>query len=221
MGLNSFISFKNEQKRLPKLLTALPRLAACLGNFYIAYRECDNFPYDRIDDIFGRFVLICGALVNLTAVIENLRNAKIVKQIMCEISTVINILETCLNIKYSLKMVKRSLNRKLITHGTVIVLSSIIKYYIETIHGKRLTFSILWAICNVIKYIHLLHLEFYIEFIRHALKSLSAKLTNKMTDQPNYWYHGQKDELWHDLHYMRSVYLRLWNISQKANALFG
>lgn len=151
-GLNSFVSFTNRQKRLPKLLIVLPRLTAILGNIYIAYRVCDKFP-NSIEDIFGRFVLLCGVVVNLTAVIENLCSVQIVQQILCEISTVINILETCLNIKYSHKMVKKSLIRKLKIHAMVIVLSSMIKYYIETIHGKKLTFSILWAVCNTIKLI--------------------------------------------------------------------
>lgn len=42
-----------------------------------------------------------------------------------------------------------------------------------------------------------------------------------MNDRKNYWYHGQRNELWHELHYMKSIYLRLWNISQKVNSLFG
>lgn len=220
-GLNSFVSFTNKQKRLPKLLIVLPRLIAILGNAYIAYRECDNFPYNRVYEIFGRFVLICVVIVNLTAIFENLYCVQIVQQILCEISTVIDILKTCLNIECLHKMMEKSLNQKLISHAMVIVLSATIKYYVETINGKNLIFSILWAICNTIKYIHLLHLEFYIEFIRYALKSLSEKLANKINDRQLYWYHGQRNELWHDMHYTKSIYLRLWNISQKVNSLFG
>lgn len=220
-GLNSFVSFTSDHKRLPKLLSALPRLIAILGNIYIAYRECDNFPYNRVDDIFGRVALMCVVIVNLTAILENLCSAQTMNQILCEISIVIDILKTCLNIEYTHKVVKKALNQKLVSHMAVIVLGASIKYYVETINGKNLIFSSLWAICNTIKYIHLLHLEFYVEFIRYALSSLSEKLANKINDRQIYWYHGQRNELWHDMHYMKAVYLRLCNISQKVSSLFG
>lgn len=221
IGLNSFVSFTNEQKSLPKLLMAIPRLIAILGNIYIGYRECDNFPFHKVEDIFGRVALVVVVIVNLTAILENLCSTQILQQILCEISSVIDIMKTCLNIENTLKMVKKSLNQMLVSHATLIILSALIKYKVETINGKNLIFSMMWTICNTIKYIHLLHLEFYIEFIRHALSSLSGKLANKMNDRQASWYHGQRNELWQDIHYMKSVYLRLWDISQKVSSLFG
>lgn len=221
IGLNSFVSFTDEPKSLPKWLIAIPRLIAILANIYIGYRECDNFPYNRAEDIFGRIALICVVFVNLTAIFENLFSVQLLQQILSEISTVIDIMRTCLNIENTLEMVKISLNQKLVSHATLIVLSASIKYYVEAINGKNLIFSIMWAICNTIKYIHLLHLEFYIEFIRHALSSLSGKLAHKMNDRQVYWYHGQRKELWQDMHYMKSVYQRLCSISQKVSSFFG
>lgn len=220
-GLNPFVSFANEQKRQSKLLIVIPRLVAVLCNISIAYRECKNFPLDTVATIFGRLVLVSGAVVNLIAIFENLFHAHLVYQIFSEISAVINILRICLNINYSHKLMKKSLNRRLTIHIVIIVLGSTIKFYVETTNGIECTLSVLWTISNVIEYMHLFHLSFYIEFIRFILKSLSEKLADKMINCQTYWYHGQNNELWHSLHHMKSVYLKLWNVSQKVNALFG
>lgn len=219
-GLNSFVSLANDQKKLCKTLVLLPRIAAVLGNVYIVYLERENFPHD-IDDIFGRSLLISGPILNLIAIFESLYNSQLVQQILSEISTVINILEIFLKIEYSHKMMKKSLNRKLAMLLAVITMGSIIKFYVETNTGKKPTISVLWTISNVFKYIHLFHLLFYIEFIKFGLESLSEKLAHKMNDRQIFWFHGQRNELWSEMHSMKSVYLRLWNVSQKVNTLFG
>lgn len=221
LGLNPHVSFTNQPKKLSKLLTMIPRLVAILCNIYIAYRDCENISFDKIANIFGRVVLIIGAIANLTAIFENLYNAQNSHQILSEISTVINILKMYLNIEYSYKLAKKTLNRKLVLLITVIVLGSTIKYYIEATNGINRTFSILWAISTFFKYIHLFHLSFYIEFLRFTMKSLNEKLTNKVNNSQAYWYHGQKNKLWHDLHYMKTVYLRLLNVAHEVNSLFG
>lgn len=223
-GLNSFVSLSSDQKKLCKLLVFLPRIAAILGNVCIVYIECEHLPRDydgTVLYIFGRSLLITGPTLNLIAIFESLYNVQSVQQILSEISTVIIILKIHLKMEYSHEMLKKSLNRKLAMPLAVITVGSIIKFYVEINTGKRPTISFLWTVSNVFKYIHLFHMLFYIDFIRFALKSLCEKLANKMNDRQIFWFHGQRNELWSEMHSMKSVYFRLWNVSQNVNSLFG
>ena len=220
-GLNSFISFKNIHKKRCKLITVSLRLIAISINAYIAYRECKDFEYSVYAHIFGYGVLIFVVCVNFTAIFESFVNQKSMCKILKELSSILKTLETYLNIKYPDQAVNVSLNRKIIIHFTIIVAGTVIKYYVEVANNLDPSISLFWTISNVIKYIHLLHVMFYIDFIKFTLASLSEKLSSKMNDPQIYWYHGQNNEFLQIMRHIKTVYFKLWNVSQLVNSLFG
>lgn len=220
-GLNSFVSFANIHKRRSKFIIIPLRLVVIAVNAYIGCRECMVFEYTRYSHIFGYGVLICVVVVNLVAIVENLYHLQTVCKILQDISWILKALETYLNIKYPYQAVKVSLNRKIAAYSTIIMVATTIKHSYEMFYKLNTAMSIYWSISNAIKFIHLLHVMFYIEFMKFTLTSLSEKLAKKVNDRQMYWFHGQKNEFLRLMCHMKSVYFKLWNVSQKVNSLFG
>lgn len=220
-GLNSFVSFENMHKKRSKLTVISSRLVVIFVNVYIGYRECAVFEYTRYSHIFGYGVLICVTIVNLIAVFENLYHLQFAHKILYDISSIIKTLETHLNIKYPYRAVKVSVNRKIIAYTLILGLATMTKYLFEITYKLDTVMSIFWSISNVIKFIHLVHVMFYIDFMKYALTSLSEQLTKKMNDRQIYWFRGQKNEFLRLMCHTKSVYFKLWNVTQKVNSLFG
>lgn len=220
-GLNSFVSFENIHKKRSKFIIIPLRLFAIFINAYIIYQECVNIEYTKYSQIFGYGVLISVVVVNLTGIFENLYHLQLMYKILRELSWILKTFETYLNIKYPYQAVKASLNRKIAIYSTIIAVGTMLKYYVEIICGLNPSLSIFFTISNVIKYIHLLHVMFYIDFMQFALASLSVKLANKINDRQILFYHGQKNDFLQFMCHIKSVYFKLWNVSQKLNSLFG
>lgn len=220
-GLNSFVSFRNIHQKHSKFKIIPLRLVAIFINAYIVYQQCEHFEYTKYSHVLGYGVLICVAGVNLTAIFENLYRLQSMYKILHELSWILKTLETYLKIKYPYRKVKVSLNRKIAIYSTIIAVGSMLKYYVETVYDLNRSMSYLWSISNVIKYIHMLHVMFYIDFIKFALASLSEKLANKMNARQIFFYHGQKNEFLQIMCHIKSVYFKLWTVSKKLNALFG
>lgn len=220
-GLNSFVSFENIHGKRLKFIVIPLRLVAISINAYIGYRECSVFEYQRYSHIFGYGVLICVVVLNLIAIFENLYHLQLVYKILQEISSILKILETFLNIKYPYQAVKVSLNRKIFAYCAIISVTTMIKYTFEFVYGLDTVISIFWSISNAFKFIHLLHVMLYIDFIKFTLASLSEKLTKKINDRQIYWFRGRKNEFLRLMCHIKSVYFKLWNVSQKVNTLFG
>lgn len=220
-GLNSFISFENVHRKRSKFLILSLRFIVISINSYIGYRECKAFEYTRYSHIFGYGVLIFVVVVNLVAVFENAYHLQVVFKILQELSAILKILDTYLNINYPYRAMKCLLNRKIAAYFVIIVVTTATKYAYEVYYNLESTMSIFWSISNAIKFIQLIHVVFYIDFMKCVLKSLSEKLAKKINDRQSYWFRGEKNEFLRLLCHIKSVYFKLWNVSQKMNTLFG
>lgn len=220
-GLNSFVSFENIHRKQSKFVVIFLRLVVISINSYIGYRECEAFEYTRYSHIFGYGVLIFVVVVNLITVFENVYHLQVFYKILQELSSILKTFETYLNIKYPYRAMKHSLNRKIAAYSAILVVTTATKFSYEMFYKLESAMSIYWSISNAIKFIQLIHVVFYIDFVKYALASLSETLAKKVEDRQIYWFRGEKNEFLRLMCHTKSVYFKLWNVSQKVSSLFG
>lgn len=218
-GLSPFISFRNPSAKHSLIVLFLPQIINICINLLIAYHFFDNG--DTNEDFFlGHFLLIILIFSSLVAIIEKLCHLKFIPIILQVLCYIVNNLETSLQVEFSYNSIKKDFRCKFISLFVSIIATLIVRLTFESELGFTRTTDILMALSHCFKYLHMLHVTVYIDFIRLTFEIVGKKIEmmrNNKVKQPI-----QRN--FDSLHVMRSIkviHFKLWHISHWLNAFFG
>lgn len=221
LGINPFVSFTDVHKKHSKFILFLPRMLNLSALSIIIYKFCEQLNYSTFLLIYARFVLISVICVNSVAIVEKLYNWRSTRHILETMSLTIDHLDTFLQIKYPFESFKKSIERKLLFQIMVILVTSTMKHYADSIGGTGWKNSVYWAITNSIQTVTVFHLTFFMDFIECVLVSLNRRVAMKMMNRNINWCHGESEELLYVVRQIKLVYFKLCRMSQCVNCLFG
>lgn len=208
-GLNSFISFSDQREKQSSVLTYSLRILNILVNVFIVFTTHINFHYARSFISFAHMALAIEICINFVAIFENMYNLYLTRQILHTISFTIKAYESSFKVEFPYASIQTSIKWKCLAM-IIAILSRLISHY--TLLGALKNIS--WTIFNLLRSVHLLHLIFYIEFVRTIITGLSQSVL-RLPSNNNY-----KDWL-HVMCKIKLIYLKLWRITQMVNSLFG
>lgn len=220
-GLNPYVSFKTVNKTDSKLAAFLPRVVNITVHACIIYIFCVQLNFTTFLNVYARSVLICVIFANSVAVFENVYNSRIAYQLLQTISFTIYNLEISLHVKYPYKSFKKSVDRKFLLQIAVILVASIVKYFVESINGNDWKKSALWAVSNMIQCVNLFHFAFYLDFIKFVLVSLNRKVMIPTIGKHIHCSSNDRNELLYLMRQIKLIHFQLGHVSRCVNCLFG
>lgn len=170
--------------------------------------------------MFGYFTIIFGNASNFVGLIENLCNAQTMSQIVRDLSYTVNTIEVSLKIAFPFKRMRKSIQCNFLINFFIIIGIFILKYA-NFLTKREISLHVSWTILEVVKLVNLFHLIFYVEFMRFALSCLNEKVMKLMSDTNIFWHHETNKEWLCVIRHTKTIYLRVFCISQRANTLFG
>lgn len=215
LGLNPFISFSDITKKRSKIITFFLRSLNVLVSVFVAFKTGFNFQHSKWFFVFAQIVFAYDVCINFIAVFENLKNLNATYRILQILSFVIDMFVTTLDANFPYTVMKKSIKWKFFVILITVLLRFIGHYGYNQV---RLLQNIMWSIFNVLTGVHLMHLIFYIEFIRFILAGLCEKIA-MLTSRTRC--HKKTKEWLHFMQQVQLIYFNLWRIAHIVNSLFG
>lgn len=216
LGLNSGISFIEPHKKRSRALTHSLRMFNIFVNLFIVYTTSVQFHYARSFLLLVHLGLVSEMGINFVAVFENWFNFHSSRQILQTISFTIKAIESSSKVEFPYVSIVKSIKIKL----TLIILTTLLRVVSHYKYFNPLqNFS--WSIFYFLKGAHLLHLIFYIEFVRITITGLSQNVLLLASDSSSQWQRNEAKELLHLMRKIKLIYLKLCRIARIANSLFG
>lgn len=218
LGLNPFISFHNINKRPSKVISFFLRFINVVESLLVIYLTNIAWRHAKWFAIFVHLSFTFDVCINLIAVFENLSNFNATYRILQTVSIVIELFVTTFAANFPYNTIKKSIKWKFL-----IIMSTVFLKFLghRGTNPKKLIINILWTIFNTISNFHLLHLIFYIEFMKCILLGLSEKIVKLTNHTRVYWRHEKTKEWMNMIHRIKLIHFKLWRIARAVNSLFG
>lgn len=220
LGLNPFVSFNNSSVKNVSIAVYLPRLVNIFVNLLVT---CGFFYQILMSSELGlsHLLLIIFNMANFIGQFESIRfNLKFQRVLLQTVYSTINYLEMHILILYPLKKFRNKF------HLNFVILmihfgSLIIKYFINTtIFRITAITDVLMIISLVLKDLQLIHIIFYIDFIKFSLQSLNKKILKHKSEQINSFCMNDQESL-QLTRQIKLVYFKLWHVSYFIDSQFG
>lgn len=218
LGLNPFISFTAPNKKRSKFISIFFRSLNILVSLFVVYITGVKLQFNKSFIVFGHLTFISDVSINFIAVFENLSNLNATYRILQTLSFVIGMFGTTFKSDFPYKAMKKSIIWKF----SVIFVTVFLKFMGHYGYAKgRLVQNLSWGIYDALTGVHLMHLIFYIEFIKFILAGVSEKVVVLTTQKSIYWRCEKTSDWLHVMHRIKLIYFKLWRIAHSANTLFG
>lgn len=216
LGLNPFISFADLNKKRSKIITFVLRSLNILLSSFLAISTGLYINSNRSFIVFGHLVFAFDVGINFVAVLENLGNLNATYRILQTISYVIDLYVKTFEVDFPYAAMKKSIRWNFL----LIVIAPFLSF-IGHYRKGQLTQSISWFIFNSITGFHVMHLLFYIEFMKLILAGLNDKIAILECQKSVHWRHERTKELLKTMHRIKLISFKICRIAHTVNSLFG
>lgn len=220
LGFNPFVSFKKTPRKVSLFAQYFPIIVHIALNIWIIY-----YLYPRKNrGIFlahFEFTFTMYSSSNLVPFFEQIFYSNSFPINFQTMSLTVDNLETHLAIKYPFNKIQRNFLKRFVLQLIVNFGGLLIKYYVPTLTKYTWSHYIASATFYFHKYLHLLNILIYIDFIKFALECLSEKIVIVKNEMD---YIETRDEIKNHLHIIQQIKLthyKLWHIVQRVNKQFG
>lgn len=216
-GISPFISFKKCELKLPFLSQYLPRVMAMIAGIFIAYCLSDH-SLTTFNSTMFYFLMSSFIYIAFCESLSVWRSFHVTWQIMC---LIISNMETALQVEYPSKVIERDFWIKFALLISINVIKFIVKIFIDANIGLSWIQDMAIIIIFFYKYIYLLHVIIYIDFIKHTLSGLRRKTAMVKSEIDCNKRIKDAQENIHLMHHIKLIHFKLWHIAQRVNKQFG
>lgn len=218
LGLNPFISFNNPNQKRSKIVEFFLRFINVVVSSFVIYITDMTWRHAKWFAIFRYLSFSFDVWINFIAVFENLGNVNATYRILETISTVIELFLATFAANFPYNAMNKTLRWKFLT-----IMSTVFLKFIghRGTSPKIIMKNILWTIFNTITNSHLLHLIFYIEFMKFILIGLSEKVLSLTNQTRVHWRHEKTREWLNVIRQIKLIHFKLWRIAHAVNLMFG
>lgn len=217
-GLNPFISFNNPKEKRSKIIELLLRFMNILLSSFVIYMTDLTWRHAKWLAIFRHFMFTFDVCINYIAVFENVINFNATCRILQSISTVTELFAKTFAPNFPYNAMNKTIKWKFL----LIMSTVILKFFGHSGKTAKIVIkNFLWTIFDTVTNIHLLHLLFYIEFMKFILIGLSEKISSLSNGTRVYWRHENSSEWLYVIHQIKLIHFKLWRIANAVNLMFG
>lgn len=218
LGLNPFISFDNLNRKRSKIIEFFLRFINIVVSSFVIYMTDKTLRHEKWFVVFRHLTFTFDVWINFIAVFENLSHFNAAYRILQTIATVIELFLATFAANFPYNAMKKTLLWKFL-----IIMSAVFLKFIghRGTNPKIVMKNILWSIFNTITNFHLLHLLFYIEFMKFILIGLSEKILSLTNRTRVHWRHEKTKECLNVIRQIKLIHFKLWRIAHAVNLMFG
>lgn len=217
LGLNPFISFTDRHKKRSKIISIFLRSTNILVSLFVLY-VTGLSSFNKSFVVFGHLTFAIDVSINFIAVFENISNLNATYRIVQTLSFVIGMFVTTFKVDFPYKTMKKAIAWKFV----LILLTVFLRFMGHYGYSEgRLVQNISWSIYDAITGAHLMHLIFYIEFMKYVLAGLSENVVTLTNQKCVHWRDEKTNDWLRIMHRIKLIYFKLWRIAHTANVLFG
>lgn len=173
-----------------------------------------------IENIMGNVFIICDAIMSIVVFVQSFFLGHILVNILEKFHGISILFSNVHNFQINYNQLRHSFSRKF-TFVLICYLQTIIMFIIEHYPFRMGVINILiFKTVQFICAICLIHVVFYIEILRFHLKQLNVVVKNDM-DIVLLGKHYKDTAILKKIKSYKTIYYRLWDISQQINYVFG